>query len=219
MVGAQATFVNKGVYIRPIIISRIEDKLGNVIYDADPQMTEVFGEEVAYLTLQLMKGVMDGARRSDGKTGGTAAGLRYYHEKSRPWGGIRQPMAGKTGTTQNGSDGWFIGLTPDLVTGVWVGAEDRSVHFPNITWGQGGRMALPIYGYYMQKVYADEALKISQEDFEKPSQPIPDELWNCRLTEDGGDGPIDYGDPDDMDFNFENMLEESDSTETFFDGM
>ncbi len=200
MVGAQSTFVNRGLYTRPIIINRVEDKLGNVIYDSDPQMKEVFSEDVAYLTLQLMKGVMRGARRRDGKAAGTAAGIRstYYD-----WGGITQPMAGKTGTTQNGSDGWFMGLTPDLVTGVWVGAEDRSVHFPTIAWGQGGRMALPIYGFYMQKVYADKSIKISQKDFEKPSIPLSDELWNCRFDKDP-EGRIDYGgddgtDPDDPD--------------------
>ena len=77
-------------------------------------------------------------------------------------------MAGKTGTTQNNSDGWFMGLTPDLVTGIWCGAEDRSVRFRSMRWGQGARMALPIYGYYMQNVYKDRKLKISKEDFEMP---------------------------------------------------
>ena len=197
MTGAQSTFVNKGLFTRPIIISRIEDKLGNVIYDADPQMREVFKEETAYLTLQLMKGVMSGATRRDGKSAGTAAGIRGSYHK---WGGIRQPMAGKTGTTQNGSDGWFIGLTPDLVTGVWVGAEDRAVHFPTLTWGQGGRMALPIYGFFMQKVYADKGLKISEKDFEKPSQPIPADMWDCNFKDSPDDNP-NYGDGEgDMEF-------------------
>lgn len=195
MVGAQSTFVNKGLYTRPIIINRIEDKMGNIVYDSDPQMREVFDEQVAYLTLQLMKGVTSGATRRDGKSAGTAAGIRSSYYK---WGGLKHPMAGKTGTTQNGSDGWFIGLTPDLVTGVWVGAEDRAVHFPTIQWGQGGRMALPIYGYYMQKVYGDKRIKISTDDFDKPSIPIPDDMWNCKFL-DEDDGRIDYG-GDDQDY-------------------
>jgi len=196
MVGAQSTFVNNGVYTKPIIISRIEDKLGNVIYDADPQMKEVFNEETAYLTLRLMQGVTQGATRRDGKSAGTAAGIRSTYHK---WGGIRHPMAGKTGTTQNGSDGWFIGLTPDLVTGVWVGAEDIDVHFPTLQWGQGGRMALPIYGYYMQKVYGDKRIKISTDDFERPSTPIQDDAWNCKFR-DEDDGTLEYGDGDDHAF-------------------
>src|SRR5690606_32117721 len=92
-------------------------------------------------------------------------------------------MAGKTGTTQNGSDGWFVGLTPELVTGVWVGCEDRSVHFPNLNWGQGGKMALPIYGYFMQKVYADSKINLSQKDFERPSVPISADMWDCAVAE------------------------------------
>jgi penicillin-binding protein 1A len=96
--------------------------------------------------------------------GGTASSLR----SNRPWGGITYPTAGKTGTTQNNSDGWFIGITPDLVTGVWVGAEDRAVRFRSMEWGQGARMALPIYGYYMQQLYANPKVKISKGDFEAP---------------------------------------------------
>ncbi len=173
MVGAQATFVNKGVYIEPVMISRIEDKNGNIIYDHEAYISEAFNEEVAYLTLMLMKGVVDG---------GTATGIRYLNKKE-PWGGIKHPMAGKTGTTQNGSDGWFIGLTPELVTGVWVGAEDRAVHFPYIDWGQGGRMGLPIYGYYMNSVYTDSRLKISTKDFDKPESLLEIE-WDCNAVED-----------------------------------
>ncbi len=155
MVGAQAMFVNQGIYNRPTTILRIEDRNGNVIYSANPYSKEVLNSSVAYTTLNMMKGVVQFG------TGGSLRG-------GRKWGGLKYPMAGKTGTTQNNSDGWFMGLTPDLVTGVWVGAEDRAVRFRSMTWGQGARMALPIYGYYMQKLYADKKVKLSTEDFEIP---------------------------------------------------
>jgi penicillin-binding protein 1A len=109
---------------------------------------------------------------------GTSTSLRWHPK----WGGMDYPVAGKTGTTQNNSDGWFMGLTPDLVTGVWCGAEDRAARFKTMTWGQGARMALPIYGYYMQQVYKDKKLKISKEDFEEPIGYDPEE-FNCD-TED-----------------------------------
>lgn len=155
MVGAQAMFVNQGIYVRPTTILRIEDRNGNVIYNADAYSKEVLNSSVAYTTLNMMKGVVQF---------GTGASLRG----GRKWGGISYPTAGKTGTTQNNSDGWFMGLTPELVTGVWVGAEDRAVRFKSMNWGQGARMALPIYGYYMQSVYKDRKLKISTADFEIP---------------------------------------------------
>jgi penicillin-binding protein 1A len=155
IVGAQSMFVNHGIYIRPTTILRIEDRNGNVIYNADPHTKEVLNSGIAYTTLTMMKGVVQF---------GTAGSLR----STRKWGGIRYPMAGKTGTTQNNADGWFMGLTPDLVTGIWVGAEDRDVRFRSMAWGQGARMALPIYGYYMQQVYKDGNLKISKEDFTPP---------------------------------------------------
>ena len=155
MVAAQAMFVNQGIYNKPTTILRIEDRNGNVIYSADYVANEALNENTAYRTLLMMKGVVQF---------GTGASLRG----PRKWGGIKYPMAGKTGTTQNNSDGWFMGLTPDLVTGIWVGAEDRAVRFKTMTWGQGARMALPIYGYYMQKVYKDKKIKISREDFEEP---------------------------------------------------
>ena len=94
----------------------------------------------------------------------------------RPYGGFRNSIAGKTGTTQNHSDGWFMGITPDLVTGVWVGAEDPGVRFTYLSQGMGTNMALPIWGYYMQKVYADTTLGITMEDFEKPEKKVSIEL-------------------------------------------
>lgn len=155
IVGAQSAIVNRGVYNKPTALLRIEDRNGNTIYEAYPESKQAMDEYLAYATLDLMKGVVGG---------GTGSSLRG----SRPWGGIKHPTAGKTGTTQNNSDGWFMGLTPELVTGVWVGAEDRGVNFRSMLWGQGARMALPIYGYYMQKVYADPKIKISTSDFEMP---------------------------------------------------
>lgn len=155
LVGAQATFVNKGIYNRPTAILRIEDRAGNVIYSAKSYTKEVMNEQVAYSVLKMMKGVVEA---------GTAGSLRY----AGGYGGITYPTAGKTGTTQNNSDGWFIGLTPDLATGVWVGAEDRGVRFRTTAMGQGARTALPIYGYYMNSVYKDPKIAISTTDFEKP---------------------------------------------------
>lgn len=155
LVGAQATFVNKGIYNRPTAILRIEDRAGNVIYSAKSHTKEVMNEQVAYSVLKMMKGVVEA---------GTAGSLRY----AAGYGGITYPTAGKTGTTQNNSDGWFIGLTPDLATGVWVGAEDRGVRFRSTAMGQGARTALPIYGYYMNSVYKDPKIAISTTDFEKP---------------------------------------------------
>lgn len=167
MVGAQAMFVNQGIFVRPTTILRIEDRNGNVIYSADPHSKEVLNSGVAYTTLNMMKGAVQF---------GTATSLRGTW---RSWGGINHPTAAKTGTTQNNSDGWFMGLTPDLVTGIWVGAEDRAVRFRSMEWGQGARMALPIYGYYMQNVYKDKKLNISTADFEVPIGYDPS-LYECE---------------------------------------
>ena len=156
MVGAYSTFANKGVYMEPIFVTRIEDKNGNVIESFVPKTQEAMSEETAYLMLELMKGVVES---------GTSVRLRYKYN-------MTNPIAGKTGTTQNNSDGWFMGITPELVTGIWVGGEDRSVHFRSITFGQGAHMALPVWAIYMKKVYADKKLHISQGDFEKPSTPL-----------------------------------------------
>lgn len=166
MVAAQAMFVNQGIYIEPTTILRIEDRNGNVIYNANPRSKEVMSSDVAYTILKMMKGVIQY---------GTSTSLRT----SSKWGGITYPMAGKTGTTQSNSDGWFMGLTPDLVTGVWTGGEERTVRFRSTTWGQGARAALPIYGYYMQKVYKSKNLKISTEDFPEPIGYDP-ERFNCE---------------------------------------
>jgi penicillin-binding protein 1A len=165
MVGAQAAIANKGIYNKPMCILRIEDRNGNIIFEGVPESRESMNENLAYTTLNLMKGVTNG---------GTGGSLR----SGRPWGGITYPMAGKTGTTQNNTDGWYMGLTPDLVTGIWVGADDRQVSFRSMEWGQGARMALPIFGYYMQKVYKDSQLNISKGDFEHPEN-YNNDLFNC----------------------------------------
>lgn len=154
--GAQAMWANNGIYNRPVSVLRIEDRNGNVIYSEEGYSKEVMNENVAYETLKMMKGVVNGG------TGGSLRGTW------RPWGGLTAPMAGKTGTTQGNSDGWYMGLTPDLVTGVWVGAEDKQVRFQSMEWGQGARMALPIFGYYMQKVYKDKKINLTQNDFAVP---------------------------------------------------
>jgi penicillin-binding protein 1A len=160
MVGAFNTFANKGVYIKPMMITRIEDKLGNVIESFVPKKQEAMSEETAYLMLDLMKGVVQS---------GTGIRLRLKY-------GFTNPIAGKTGTTQNQSDGWFMGIMPDITTGVWVGAEDRSIHFRTLGLGAGANTALPIWAIYMQKVLADKSLQFSLGDFEKPVQPLSVQL-------------------------------------------
>ena len=157
LIGAQAMFVNQGIFVRPSTILRIEDRNGNVIYNAEPHVKEVLSPNVAHETLKMMKGVV---------TAGTAARLRSNRYE---YAGFTMPMAGKTGTTQNNSDGWYFGLTPDLVTGVWVGAEDRAVHFKYTDDGQGARMAMPIFGYYMKKAYANKKINLSIDDFPEPA--------------------------------------------------
>ncbi|HOW24038.1 MAG TPA: transglycosylase domain-containing protein [Bacteroidales bacterium] len=156
MVGALNTFVNKGVYIEPIFITRIEDGYGNVLERFIPRINEAMSEETAYLMIELMKGVVQT---------GTGIRLRYKY-------GFTNPIAGKTGTTQNQSDGWFIGMTPELVTGIWAGCEDRAAHFRSLTLGQGANTALPIWAIYMKKIYGDPNLHVSTGDFEKPLHPL-----------------------------------------------
>lgn len=169
MVGAFSTFANDGVYIKPVVITRIEDKNGNTIFDMTPKTEEALDPRTSYIMLEMLKGVVDGAYNpSTGKTVGTGMRLRMGWGNRAKYGNIKFPTAGKTGTTQNNSDGWFIGITPDLVTGVWTGADDRSVRFSRTDLGQGANMALPIYGYYMNKVYADSTISISTGDFAKP---------------------------------------------------
>lgn len=170
MVGAYCTFVNKGIWIDPIFITHIEDKDGKVLWENDAKTREAMDEQTAYAMISLMKGTVDGVYNKYNpkwKVSGTAMRLRS-DTLNRSYAGFRNPIAAKTGTTQNQSDGWFMGMTPELVTGVWVGAENRSIHFKNIVLGQGANTALPIWGYYMKSVYRDSDLNYSRADFERP---------------------------------------------------
>ena len=166
MVGAMNTFVNDGIHVTPYFMTHIEDKYGNIVEMFHPESNEAMDEQTAYLMLNLMQGVVET---------GTGRRLRYHY-------GLNNEIAGKTGTTQNQSDGWFMGLTPQLTTGVWVGAEERSVHFRTIEMGQGARLALPIWGIYMKKVYADTSLHILPTPFRVPSVPITVTL-DCQNQE------------------------------------
>ena len=168
MVGAMSTFANQGVYIKPMFITRIEDKNGNVIQRFSSEESEAMSEVTAYKMVELMKGVVQS---------GTGIRLRSTY-------GFTNPIAGKTGTTQKNSDGYFMGITPDLTTGVWVGAEDRSVHFRSTKLGQGSHTALPIWAMYMKKVYADKSLNISKGDFAKPYAPGIDLNFDCNRYDD-----------------------------------
>ncbi len=156
MTGAMNTYANHGIHVTPYFIARIEDKFGNVIESFAHESNEALNEETAYLMLSLMRGVVE-----------TGTGIRLKNKYD-----FRNEIAGKTGTTQNQSDGWFIGLTPQLTTGVWVGCEDRSAHFRSIRLGQGANMALPIWAGFMQRVYADTSLHINRDPFTKPSKPL-----------------------------------------------
>lgn len=154
MVQAYTAFPNKGIRVEPVYVTRIEDANGNVIGKFTPQMHEIFSETTSYKMVYMMQGVVDGG------TGGRIRGTY----------GLHMPMGGKTGTTQNNSDGWFMGYTPSLVSGCWVGGEDRSIHFDNIAEGQGAAMALPIWALYMKKVLNDRDLGYSStEQFDIPS--------------------------------------------------
>ncbi|MBC9794567.1 penicillin-binding protein 1A [Sinomicrobium weinanense] len=168
MVGAYGTFANQGVYVKPVMVTRIEDKNGTVLFESVPETRDVMSDEVAYTTVKLMEGVTQsgsGARLR----GNWAVNNTFYKEivTGYPYE-FTNPIAGKTGTTQNQSDGWFMGMVPNLVTGVWVGGEDRAIHFRGIKYGQGASMALPIWAVYMKKCYADKELGISKEDFREP---------------------------------------------------
>ncbi len=152
MVGAYGTFANRGVYVEPILVTRIEDKNGNIISTFKPKKREAISEGTAYRMLSLMQGVVEM---------GTSVKLRYKYN-------FTNQIAGKTGTTNDNSDAWFIGIVPNLVTGVWVGGEERSIRFASGAYGQGSAMALPIWALYMQRVYRNESLGISKGSFEIP---------------------------------------------------
>jgi penicillin-binding protein 1A len=180
MVGAYSTFANKGVWTEPNYILRIEDKNGVVLQDFVPRKVEAISEETAYLMLNLLQGVVQFG------TGSRLRGSKI---------GLSNPIAGKTGTTQNNSDGWFMGITPELVSGAWVGCEDRSIHFRTTQLGQGANTALPIWGYYMKKVLNDPELNYSKGEFERPEKELGVELdcskYKTPNQQNSGDG--DFG--------------------------
>lgn len=154
MVGAYSAFVNHGTWIEPTMILRVEDKNGTTIYEKAPKVVKALNSETAYAMVDMLRGVVDG---------GTGSRLRRAE-----YGGLTKPMGGKTGTTNDNSDAWFIGITPDLVTGVWTGAEDRGIRFHSMASGQGAQAALPVYGFYMKKVYADKNLHYGDNNFTMP---------------------------------------------------
>ena len=171
MVAAYSTFANRGVYTQPVFIEKIEDKNGTILFKNQPITKDVLSEEAAYVTVNLLEGVTMAGSGTRLRTTGADEYNRAYQNivTGYPYE-FTNPIAGKTGTTQNQSDGWFIGMVPNLVTGVWVGAEDRAIHFEDIAYGQGASMALPIWGVYMKSVYQDSTLMISNEGFERPKK-------------------------------------------------
>lgn len=179
MVGSYTTLANKGVYTEPIMLTRIEDKNGVVLEEFTPKTNEVMSEQDAYVILDLMKGVTSGGTGTRLRSSGGS----YPHDvvTGFPYN-FQNPIAGKTGTTQNNSDGWFMGVVPNLITGVWGGCEDRAAHFGSIMYGQGATVSLPVWALFMEKCYADKTLTVSKEDFEKPAEPLSVEL-NCDRYE------------------------------------
>ena len=162
MVSAYTAFANRGIRTAPLFVTRIEDNEGNVLANFTPQMDEVISESSAYKMLVMLRAVINE---------GTGGRVRRLY-------GITADMGGKTGTTNNNSDGWFMGFTPSLVSGVWVGGEDRDIHFDTMVNGQGAAMALPVWGLYMQKVYKDKSLGYSQEEHFN----IPEDFDPCKDT-------------------------------------
>ncbi|MBQ3827685.1 MAG: penicillin-binding protein, partial [Prevotella sp.] len=148
MVSAYTTFANNGIRCAPLFVTKITDNEGNTLAEFQPRVNEVISEESANKMLVMLKGVMDG---------GTGSRMRYRYK-------IECEMGGKTGTTNRNSDAWFMGFTPSLVSGCWVGGEDRDIHFDSMKMGQGANMALPIWAYYMQKVFADKSLGYSPDE-------------------------------------------------------
>lgn len=169
MVAAYSTFANQGIYTTPVMVTSIVDKNDTVLYQFTPESKDVLSEEVAYVTVKLLEGVTEGGSGVRLRTTGAEKWNPVYKDiiTGYPYQ-FENPIAGKTGTTQNQSDGWFMGMVPNLVTGVWVGAEDRAAHFQSIAYGQGASMALPIWALYMKSCYEDTDLGISKEDFVAP---------------------------------------------------
>ncbi len=182
MVGAYSTFANKGLRVEPMMLLRIEDKNGMVLEQFMPNSKEAISEESAFVVINLLEGVTESGSGIRLRTSGAAyaddmvTGYPYQ---------FTNPIAGKTGTTQNQSDGWFMGIVPNLTTGVWVGGEDRAIHFAGISKGQGATMALPIWALYYKKLYADPTLNVSKDEFERPEN-LTIEI-DCRKHKDDSD--------------------------------
>jgi len=185
LISAMGSFANKGQHVEPIVVLRIQDKNGVVLEEFVPESSEVVSEESSYVLMEMMKGVTEsgtGARlRGNWTSGGSLITGHPYN--------FTNPIAGKTGTTQNQSDGWFVGIVPNLIAGVWVGGEDRSIHFRNIDKGQGATMALPIWALFMKQCYADTTLKVSKDDFPRPA------VLNIEMDCSKVSNNMDVGDP------------------------
>jgi penicillin-binding protein 1A len=167
MAGAMATFANKGEYVEPIIITRIEDSKGMVLERFTASRHEAISEATAYMMIELMKGVVQS---------GTGTRLNYKYHLNQ----YSTAIAGKTGTTNRNSDCWFVGITPKLATAIWTGGEERYIHFSGMTFGQGAAQALPIFGRFMEKVYQDKKLNFYRGDFERPAEPIEMDCSNFQ---------------------------------------
>ena len=182
MVAAYSTFANQGVYMKPQFISRIEDKNGVVLYEPKPDSHDVLNKDIAFAVIKLLEGVTEEGSGVRLRTQGGGSG-------DNRWTGypymFTNSIAGKTGTSQNQSDGWFIGMVPNLVTGVWVGCEDRSARFKGITYGQGATAALPVWGYFMKKCYEDKDLQVSKDKFQRPDNlSIKVDCWTPKAVVD-----------------------------------
>ena len=168
MVSAYTAFVNHGIRAAHQFVTKIEDNEGNIVAQFQPRMNEVISEESAHKMIYMLKAVVDG---------GTGSRLRFKYN-------LKGELAGKTGTTNNNSDAWFMGITPTLVSGMWVGGDDRDIHFDSMVWGQGASMALPIFALYMQKVYKDKRLGYSdQAKFDLPAGYNPCEMDESGLSD------------------------------------
>ncbi|MCZ2357168.1 MAG: penicillin-binding protein [Bacteroidia bacterium] len=166
LTSAYSTIANKGRWIEPTFVTRIEDKFGNVLEEFTPDTRDAISERTAYLMVDMLRGVVNE---------GTAGGLRWMYKI------YNMDIGGKTGTTQNHSDGWFVGITPFLACGIWVGCADRNVHFPSLDYGQGGRMAMPIFGKLFKKIEEDDAISFrvtKNAYFERPKN--LSETLNCN---------------------------------------
>jgi penicillin-binding protein 1A len=190
MVAAYSTFANQGVYTKPVMVTKIEDKNGTILYQYAPETKDVLSKEVAYVTVKLMEGVTQFGSGQRLRHNAAKDQLVYKEIVTGYPYEFTNPIAGKTGTTQNQSDGWFMGMVPNLVTGVWVGGEDRATHFKTITYGQGAAMALPIWANYMRSCYTLDELGISTEDFVAPEN-LTIEVECEPIFEEGDPTPVD----------------------------